>query len=282
MPLQVVTRPRIHDREVIVCASERAQFARIRDGLPPPSIVRWCQTAPQLTRMLATAGQRLRMLVVEPRDATGAPLAPVVRETRRRRPGVAIVGYCRARHPDSRDIIDLAGAGIHELIFRDATDFGLVLRQTLAHADQSCGAAQALEWIARLVPDELRPLVEYCLYFPHLSTSVPRVAAALGVHRKTLVNLCRRHGLPAPSVVIAWSRLLIVAHLLESQGVVVERIALALEYASATALRNTLRRYTGYRPAELRNDGLALLLRGFAGVLLAGTASPMASSQRAS
>src|SRR6185295_17460341 len=176
-------------------------------------------------------------------------------EFNRRRPRVALVGYCRATHEHSRDIIELAGAGIHEIILRDATDWGSALRDTLVRATQSCGAAQAIEALHDLVPDELRPLVEYCLHFPHLSTSVPRVAAELGVHRKTLVNYTARFGFPSPSIIIAWCRLIIAAHLLESRGDAVERTAMALEYPSATALRNMLRRYAGQRPADLRVGG---------------------------
>jgi AraC-like DNA-binding protein len=282
MPLHRVTRPPADDREVIVCVSDRARFARIRDGLPTTTIVRWCPTTAQLARMLDTAGTRLRMIVVEPRDQGGSPTAPIVREARRRRPDVAIVGYCRPGHEDSRNIIDLAAAGIHELVFRDTTDFGIVLQQTLSQADRSCGASQALERLQSLIPLELRPLVEYCLYFPHLSTSVHAVAAALGVHRKTLVNTCRRAGFPAPSALIAWLRLAIVAHLLETQGGVVERIALALDYPSATALRNTLRRYAGYRPAELRHGGLARILDAFASLLTADTSARSPVPRRAS
>jgi AraC-like DNA-binding protein len=270
MPLHGVTRPADSDSEVIVCVSERAANPRLRDALPSSTVVRTARTNAQLDEMLRAAGDRLRMVIISPRDETGAPTASLVREFRQRRPRVAIVGYCRAAHEQSQDIIALATAGIHEIVFLDVTDWGNVLRQTFARAAQSCGATVAFDRLAPVVPGLLQPLIEYCLYFPQLCTSVPRVAAALGVHRKTLVNYTQRFGLPGPSVLITWCRLIIAAHLLETRGGAVERVALALEYPSATALRNTLRRYSGHRPADLRRHGMDQMIDEFACLLARG------------
>ncbi len=267
MPLHGVTRPREPDTEVIVCVSGRAARARLRDVLLPPTVLRIARTVPELEAMLRSAGERLRMVIVSPRDDAETPIAPSIRAFRLRRPRVAIVGYCRASHEDSQDIIGLATAGIHEIVFLDVTDWGNVLLQTLARASQSCAAAQAFDRLAPVTPASLQPLIEYCLYFPHLSTSVPKVASALGVHRKTLVNYTQRSGLPAPSILITWCRLVIAAHMLETRGDAVERVALALEYPSATALRNTLRRYCGHRPADLRTGGMEQIIAEFARLL---------------
>lgn len=267
MPLHGVTRPPDTDTEVIVCVNGRTAHARLREVLPPPTVVRTAGTVCQLEAMLQSAGERLRMVIVSPRDDADLPVAPAIRGFRQRRPNVAIVGYCRASHEESQDIIALASAGIHEIVFLDVTDWGNVLHQTFARARQSCGAARALDRLAPVIPTSLQPLIEYCLYFPHLSTSVPKVAAALGVHRKTLVNYTQRAGMPAPSILITWCRLIIAAHLLETRGDSVERVALALEYPSATALRNTLRRYCGHRPADLRAGGMEQLVAEFASLL---------------
>jgi AraC-like DNA-binding protein len=52
--------------------------------------------------------------------------------------------------------------------------------------------------------------------------------------------------------VIAWCLILLTTALLASPGVTVERVALELNFPSATSLRNMLKRYTGLRPADLR------------------------------
>ena len=67
---------------------------------------------------------------------------------------------------------------------------------------------------------------------------------------------------------ICWLRLLLVAHELEQPGYPVERIAVDFDFPSSTALRNMLKRYTGLRPAELRqNGGLRCALHLFRQVL---------------
>jgi AraC-like DNA-binding protein len=170
-------------------------------------------------------------------------------------PRLPIIGYCHAGYEHSRDILELGLAGAHELLFHGIDDSGVALRGVLASAGQACAATQVLRAIADDVPAALLPLFEFCLAYPERATSVQAVAHVLGVHRKTLVNYCAQASLPPPGAVIAWCRLLLVGHFLETPGRTVEGIALRVEFASATALRNMLRRYTGLRPQQVRERG---------------------------
>jgi AraC-like DNA-binding protein len=98
-------------------------------------------------------------------------------------------------------------------------------------------------------------MLEATLARPDAIRTVPELGAALGVHRKTLFNHCRKASFLAPAELIAWGRLAMVAYLLETTACTIERIAIELGYASDTALRNTIKRYTGKRAGEIRSAG---------------------------
>lgn len=98
-------------------------------------------------------------------------------------------------------------------------------------------------------------MLEATLARPDAIKTVPELGAALGVHRKTLFNHCRRASFLAPAELIAWGRLAMVAYMLETTACTIERIAIELGYASDTALRNTFKRYTGRRAGEIRSAG---------------------------
>src|SRR4051812_25912565 len=117
MALRRVTRPDLHHREVIVCVAGLAEQLRLGNALRTSAVIRSCTTVVELERLLAVAGPTLRMVIVEPRDTAGQPAARVLRELTRRRPDVVVIGYCRADSEDSRLIIELAQAGVHELLF---------------------------------------------------------------------------------------------------------------------------------------------------------------------
>jgi AraC-like DNA-binding protein len=51
------------------------------------------------------------------------------------------------------------------------------------------------------------------------------------------------------------SRLLLVGHYLGAGNIPVQAIAHQLDFPSATALRNLLKRYTGLRPRDVRAGG---------------------------
>src|ERR671920_1146374 len=120
---------------------------------------------------------------------------------------------------------DLARAGVHELVFTDIDDHPALLRAKLSRGEEACAAAAVLRGIKGLLPPILCRVVEYCVHFPRDSHEVSRIAAALGVHRKTLVNWCERAKVPPPSTLVTWVRLLLAAELLRSPGQSVERAA---------------------------------------------------------
>jgi transcriptional regulator GlxA family with amidase domain len=90
---------------------------------------------------------------------------------------------------------------------------------------------------------------------PDSLTSVESVAAALGVHRKTLVNRCAQSRCLQPAELIMWCRLALVGHFLERTGSTIEAIGLMLGFPSHTALRNVMKRYTDMRATEVRERG---------------------------
>jgi hypothetical protein len=80
------------------------------------------------------------------------------------------------------------------------------------------------------------------------------------------VNQSRAEEFRPPGAVIAWCLLLLTAGLLAAPGVTVKRIAVQLNFPSATALRNMLKRYTKLRPGDLRTpNALAELCARFLG-----------------
>ncbi|MFN2566702.1 MAG: helix-turn-helix domain-containing protein [Gemmatimonadaceae bacterium] len=254
MPLHSVTAPE-PGPVVLALITGRLERLRIATAVRGHATVQFAGTAGELLAHLADLSAPPIAAIVEPRDCDGRPTAGVVRQLAAAQPRLPIIGYCRAGYEHSRDIIELGVAGAHELLFHGIDDSGVALRGILTSAGQACAAAQVLQAIADDVPAALLPLFEFCLAYPERATSVQAVAHVLGVHRKTLVNYCAQASLPPPGAVIAWCRLLLVGHFLETPGRTVEGIALRVEFASATALRNMLRRYTGLRPQQVRERG---------------------------
>jgi AraC-like DNA-binding protein len=206
----------------------------------------------------------IRAVVLEARDASGRPTAGLARQVTRLFPATPVIGYCSMRAEASQDIIALASAGVHEILFKNHDDQTVLLRGILRSAEQVCAGDLVLHHLGSRLPPRIRPLVEYVLANPEDAHSVERVARALGVHRRTLAYHCRAAGFLPPGAVIAWCLLLLTVGLLVVPGVTVERIALQLNFPSATALRNMLKRYTGRRPNDLRSrNALAELCAQF-------------------
>jgi len=234
---------------------------RISDAVRTRADVRFVERLDELLSTLRTEERPILALLVEPRDRDHRQVAGAVCALRQRLPTLPIIGYCRIGHEHSAAIRELAVAGVHELVFRGVDDSGGMLRSVLSSAAHATVADAILGELLPLIPAPLHAFIRFCLTSPQHAHSVGAVAGALGINRKTLVNYCARANLPSPGRLLSWCRLLLAAQYLATTTRTVERIALQLDFASDTALRNMIKRYTGMRAQELRHrDGASVVL----------------------
>jgi AraC-like DNA-binding protein len=252
----------VNSRPVVVAlvlGSEERR--RLCDAVRNRADIRFVERLDEMLSTLRTEEQPILALLVEPRDRDDRQVAGAVRSLRQRLPTLPIIGYCRIGHEHSASIRELALAGVHELVFRGVDDTGVLLRSVLSSAAHATVADAMLGELLPLIPAPLHPFIQFCLKSPQHAHSVGGVAGALGVNRKTLVNYCARAELPSPGKLLSWCRLLLAAHYLATTTRTVERIALQLDFASDTALRNMIKRYTGMRAQDLRHqDGASVVL----------------------
>ncbi len=240
---------------MLACAVTPPQRTKLIDGLRGRATLDFCASFDELSKRLQLSPDPIDTVVLPACDAMGQGASRIVREVAEGRPRTAIVVWCDAGAHHSVEIRALAVAGAHQFLFAGIDDHGIALRAVLDLARRQCGAEWVMTRLAPVVPSRLHPMLEATLARPDVIKTVPELGAALGVHRKTLFNHCRKASFLAPAELIAWGRLAMVAYMLETTACTIERIAIELGYASDTSLRNTIKRYTGQRAGQIRNAG---------------------------
>jgi transcriptional regulator GlxA family with amidase domain len=194
-------------------------------------------------------------VLVEPFDSSGRPTETLVCLIRRDFPSLPVLLYCDVTAEHMKRIPELIRAGADELVVRGVDDMRSALARALRHAAGTRAHSEALQTLRAVVPKAAEAVLTYCLARADRPLTVHQMARDLGVHRKTLCTRAVAAGLPTPSILISWCRLLHAARLLDDPVRSVEGTALLLGFGSGTALRNMLRRYTGLRPRDLRFRG---------------------------
>jgi AraC-like DNA-binding protein len=244
--------------------------AHLRDSVRRSIEFVFCSAVYEVLNALRSAADPPAAVLLEPHDAAGRPSAGLARQIATQFPDVPVIGYCQAGAEHSHDILDLANAGVHELLFKSVDDGDAAIRAVLASAHQVRAGEIVYAAVERMIGPRTRPMIRYCLSHPTAARTVAAVARALGVNRKTLANRCAADGMPAPGAVVSWSEVLLTAYYLESGHITVEAIAQQLDFPSATALRNLLKRYLGLRPSDVRSaGGLKPVVAAFARALRA-------------
>ncbi|HVZ78651.1 MAG TPA: helix-turn-helix domain-containing protein [Gemmatimonadaceae bacterium] len=254
-----VVRPRI-------VALVRAQVtgSTLQNAIAGRMVVEAVTTVRALSQRVRARGRPLRALIVEPVDADGVTAATVLPQLAAARPTLPMIGYCDPWNDESHSVVELVRAGVHEIIFRGIDDAGHALRRAIHSATHMSAAAQVLDGLRPHLTPDGSALVTFCIQQVRGGLTPRQMALGLGVSLRTLHRRCASSGLPLPSALITWVRLLLVVQLLIQSDESIEQIALGLDFPSAVALRNTFKRYTGMRPTEARdNGGLSPLLESF-------------------
>lgn len=228
-------------------------LARLSEALRNEASVRYCERLTEVVAMVEAALAGL--VVVDHRDFDGSPTLPAVRRLRTDYPSVPIVMYLPMSAVVSGAVLEYAKAGVSQLIFQGVDDLKASLRSAVEAALDQMSAAALRSDLDPLIPPTIVPFLRYCLEHARRNITVEEVAAAMGVHRKTLVDRLKAARLPSPRAMIGWCRLLMAARLLDDPGRTIEQVALKLDFPSGAALRNMFKRYTGLRTTEVRQNG---------------------------
>ncbi len=224
--------------------------------------VRFCESQAEV-RSVIERGEAT-VCVVDVKDQNGDVTLHLVRTLRDDFPTVPVLLYLRMSPSSSRYLLDFARAGVNDIILHDIDDVRGSISTALRSAAQHCSTHQIVEELRPLVPTNVLPLLSYCIHNGGSSLTVESVASALNVHRKTLVSRLSGAGLPTPSAVIGWCRLLVCGRALEDKGRTIEQVALMHNFPSGSSLSNMVKRYTGLRTAEVRErGGLSCVLGAF-------------------
>lgn len=233
----------------------RLDRARLQDAVRGRAILEQVNTVTALEQLVARSVPRVSAIIAEPFDIHHTPVSPTLARLRAEYPGVALIGFCQPGHRYSSEIIAMARAGVHELVFRGVDDSGETFRQTLARASQTSAGREVLNALRDVISPDAISIVETCIQYGGPEFSSRALAHALGMNVKTLVKHCRAKGLPSPGALLNWVKLMVVAYLLEAEGRALEHVAAAFGLESASPLRNLMKRYTGLRSLEVRTGG---------------------------
>ena len=247
---------------VAALVTDPVSRARLTDALRNEASVRYCG---QLSEVVAMVEAGLaNLVVIDHRDHDGTPAMPSVRRLRAAFPSVPIVMYVPMSAIISGAVMEYAKAGVSQLVFQGVDDLKASLRAAVTAALDQVSAADLAAEFEPLIPPTVVPFLRYCLEHARRDLTVEEVAAAMGVHRKTLVDRLKAARLPSPRAVIGWCRLLMAARMLDDPGRTVEQVALKLDFPSGAALRNMFKRYTGLKTTEVReNGGVRCLVHSF-------------------
>ncbi len=217
--------------------------ARLRAAVGPKECVRQFRDVSSALLPILQGEIDVTVVAVDGRDPDGA--LQTIRAIRDAASTHAVIAWCEARPATSRLYLDLAHAGVTELVLRDVDDMQFALARLLASATQRSSARRLEEHFSALIPKSMRPVFRYALERAHESLSVDDVAAAFGVTRRTIRNRLVDHGLPRPRVFLTWCRLLMAGALLDERSRSLDSVAGQLDFPSGHGLGMVLRRYLG-------------------------------------
>ena len=236
---------------LLALVTDISDARRIRKAVDSimPSV--WCQSAIELL----DAAPHAQLVLTEPLDATGAPVAEAIANLRRRTPHLPIIAYTALTPESVRALGVLAAHGVHSVIIRGVDDSQVNLRRAVDDAVVHTCEAHLWESVMPLIPAAVHGIVRYCIEHSGQPISVSDIRRSVGLPERTLNAQLRRAGLPSAQEIISWCRLVRVACLLHNPSLTLEVVAGQMGFSTPSAVNALVMRLTGTTPSSLRRAG---------------------------
>jgi AraC-like DNA-binding protein len=184
-----------------------------------------------------------------------------LRQLKRRFPSVTVVLYASLPPTRPRDLFEAGRFGIDGLIIADQDDEPRRLLEIIEQAEAR-GVLELLRPALAEVKAAARDALLVAVTRAHQRLSPDALARVLGMRRKVLSDRLVHAGFPTAQRLIAWGRLIVAAKMLEDPERTADSVALALDFPSGSAFRNTCQRYLHAAPHQIRARGGAAYVVG--------------------
>jgi AraC-like DNA-binding protein len=249
---------------VFGCVSDELRRRKLESSLRGAAMLRWFDSFVDLREALETEIVRVIVAVVDMEDPAGQSAHGFASSLSGAYPGIGIVAYRVRRNDSEADICMLGAAGVHDVLVAGVTDEGHIARAIILDSCRRGAAELVMQELRKALPDRLLPFADAIVRNP-AKGSIGKIAQHLNIHRQTPNTWCKRERYLRPEELLVWCRLLLVAAMLELTSRTLESVALELEYASASSLRNQLKNYTGMTATQIRVAGLSSVMGVFMG-----------------
>ena len=246
------------------CVAAELRRRKLESSLRGAAVIRWFNSFVDLREALETEIHRVIVAVVDMADPTGASAHGFARSLAESYPGIGVVVYRRMVAESEADVCQLGAAGVHDILLDGYTDEGFVARSIVLDACRRGAADLVMQELKKVLPHRLVPFADAAVRHPAKS-SIASIAQHLNVHRQTPNTWCKKERYLRPEELLVWCRLLLVTAMLELTSRTLESLAVELDYASATSLRNQLKNYTGMTATQIRGSGLSVVMSVFSG-----------------
>ena len=177
-----------------------------------------------------------------------------VRHLKQRLPRLTLIAYVSFNADRAHDLFDAGRQGMDGLVIADQDDAPRALVALVEHAESRSLGAVVRRSLEDIEPT-IRDAVLLAVTRAHERLSPEGLARLLALPRRTVSQHLSAAGFPPPQRLLTWGRLIVAAHLLEDRHRSADRIALALDFPSGSAFRNTCQRYLHATPKEIRARG---------------------------
>lgn len=174
------------------------------------------------------------------------------------------IAALRGRHPDlaivacveseaAEGFFGLGGLGVDGVVFSASRP--TKIRSDLDLALSASRAQRVERRLRPRIPPPGPEAVAWAMEHAGQSTSVERLAGALGHTSRSLRDALQDAGLPTPARMLLWGRLLVAGARLGDDGRRVEDVAFSLGYATSTSFARAMKLHTGLTPAAVSRVG---------------------------
>lgn len=236
---------------VATLLSNPIQTRRLRAAIAERSDMVECADWAGVHRACAREGV---VLAVVDLFATGSEGFRDLRRLRRQHPSVTLVLYIASPPTSIQTVFELGRFGVDGLAVVDQDDQPAQLRSIIEQAE-----ARSITGLVSAALGKARPTARDAALIAvtraHQRLTPQQLASILGIRRRALAARLEAAGFPPPQRLITWGRLIVAAQMLEDTERSADSVAMALDFPSGSAFRNSCQRYVRRAPLEIRRDG---------------------------